>query len=168
MVTSWLWFPGKQPISYLFLRTDFDQAGEEEDRMERKTGWRKGKRQGALAPKTGFPVICSVLYCRFQTWPLLSMPLSDPGRAPSSTLCDMVSGFLGKACRGGEDRREVRRWWPPLCSIFLAGRFYSFRPWSQQAWKSSWELTYGLNHRQSLQTSKLVHLGCPSLLSELP
>lgn len=53
-------------------------------RLERKkTGWRKGRREGALVPKTGFPVICAVLYCMSQTWPLLSMPLSDPGRAPS-------------------------------------------------------------------------------------
>lgn len=86
------------------------------------------------------------------------MPLSDPGRAPSPIF---VIWSVVSLERLAEVERIGRKWDGGHHSVpSFFSRFCSFRPGSQQAWKSSGELTYGLNHRQSLQTSKLVHLGC--------
>lgn len=140
---------------------------------------KRKKREGPLPPKTlfsGFLFICAVLSACLRHGPSSLRPrLTQVGpHFPLLLSGDMHNGFLGKTCRGGEERREARRG-----GKRGDGSNHSVPSFSQagptllghgvnRTGKVLENLTYRLNHRQSLQTSKLAQPACPSLLSELP
>ena len=75
---------------------------------------KRKKREGALPPKTlfaDFLFICAVLSACLRHGPSSLHPrLTQVGPHFPLLSGDMDNGFLGKACGGGEERSEARRW----------------------------------------------------------